>query len=145
MWRTDGRTDGQTNWRTDGPTKRGVESRSTRLKKHDLYLKLSINFWIVLLLDKMNSWSQINHIWKSLDYQSGKYCLIHLGVSRGQIVCLFPGVCKLVSYNPHNILLILAALIQFYTGPTLTSRNWDLYNLGWLKLTSNDPRWLKMT
>ena len=30
--RTDGRTDGWTDRRTDGPTKRGVESRSTRLK-----------------------------------------------------------------------------------------------------------------
>ena len=30
--RTDGRTDGPTDGRTDGPTKRGVESRSTRLK-----------------------------------------------------------------------------------------------------------------
>ena len=31
--RTDGRTDGPTDGRTDGPTKRGVESRSTRLKR----------------------------------------------------------------------------------------------------------------
>ena len=30
--RTDRRTDGPTDGRTDGPTKRGVESRSTRLK-----------------------------------------------------------------------------------------------------------------
>ena len=28
----DGRTNGRTDRRTDGPTKRGVESRSTRLK-----------------------------------------------------------------------------------------------------------------
>ena len=31
--RTDGQTDGWTDQRTDGPTKRCVESRSTRLKK----------------------------------------------------------------------------------------------------------------
>ena len=30
--RTDGQTNGQTNGLTDGPTKRGVGSRSTRLK-----------------------------------------------------------------------------------------------------------------
>ena len=30
--KSDGLTDGQTNGRTDGPTKRVVESRSTRLK-----------------------------------------------------------------------------------------------------------------
>ena len=32
MWPTDQRTDRRMDWRTDGPTKRGVESRSTRLK-----------------------------------------------------------------------------------------------------------------
>ena len=31
--RTDGQTDGRRDGQTDGPTKRGVQSRSTRLKK----------------------------------------------------------------------------------------------------------------
>ena len=35
MWRTDGRTDRRTERRTDGPTKQGVESRCTRLKKNN--------------------------------------------------------------------------------------------------------------
>ena len=36
--RTDGRTDGPTDRRTDEPTKRGVESRSTRLKMNHFFL-----------------------------------------------------------------------------------------------------------
>ena len=40
--RTDGRTDGQTERQTHGPTKRGVESRSMRLKKKACWITFKI-------------------------------------------------------------------------------------------------------
>jgi len=43
VWRTDGQTDRPTAKQTDGLTKQGVESRSTRLKTVSLYKK---KFWI---------------------------------------------------------------------------------------------------
>ena len=39
---TDGPTDGRTNGPTDGPTKRGVESRSTRLKTNIWYSAVGV-------------------------------------------------------------------------------------------------------
>ena len=42
--RTDGRTDGPTDGLTDGPTKRGVESRSTRLKTHS-FISIQQTCW----------------------------------------------------------------------------------------------------